>query len=107
MNARIVLEFPQVPEAKEIEQLIALAEKFNGVMVESSNALKSKQKQDDIPNRQTVSVIGAKMPSLHLGLEKFPQNLNNYIVTREHLDAIARVFEDEPSAEVLCEMLTT
>ena len=63
MNARIVLEFPQAPEAKEIELLVALA-------------------------------------------EKFPPNIDAYTVTLEHLDAIARVFEDEPTAAELCEMLT-
>ncbi len=107
MSARIVLEFPQAPEAQALEQLIALAEKMNGVVVEPSKALKSEQKQDNLSNSQTTSVMGVKMPSLLLGIEKFPRNLEAYIITPEHLDEIARVFEDEPSAEVLCELLTT
>ena len=106
MNARIVLEFPQEPEAKEIELLVVLAEKFNGVMVESPDADEAGQKQDEFSNRQTASIVDARMPSLHLGLENFPQNLDAFAVKSEDINAIARIFEDEIYAEELCEMLT-
>ncbi len=106
MNARIVLEFPQAPEAKEIELLVALAGKFNGVMIESSNASKSGQRQDDLSNIQAASLKGARTPSLHLGIDNFPQDLGAYAVTPEQLNAIANIFDDEPSAEALCELLT-
>ena len=46
------------------------------------------------------------LPALKLGFEKFPQNLRPFAVTTAQMEALANVFEDEPSAEVLCEMLT-
>ena len=118
MTARIVLEFPQVPEAKDLALLIALAEKFNAVVVEIPEVSKIEKKPSKRKKQNgTLNVSGtrsdeqpsskdAKFPSLHLGFEKFPQNLDAFAIKPEQLNALAKIFEDEPDAEVLCEMLT-
>lgn len=113
MAARIVLEFSQVPEAKDLALLIALAEKFNAVVVEIPENFKAGKKPGKRkkpngqlnasgagPDRQSSSK-DTKLPSLHLDFEKFPQNLEAFAVKPEQLDALAKIFEDEPSAEAL------
>jgi|APTNR8051073442_1049403.scaffolds.fasta_scaffold05587_3 hypothetical protein len=37
--------------------------------------------------------------------EKFPEDLSSYAVQEKDMDALAKIFEDEPSAEELCKML--
>lgn len=117
MTTRIVLEFQQPPEAKDLALLIALAEKFNASVVEIPDVTKSQPKHTKQQGKNGKANLsnshhekeppnGAKLPSLNLGFEKFPGNLDSFAVKPEQIDAFAKIFEDEPSAEVLCEMLT-
>ena len=45
-----------------------------------------------------------KLP-LILNGEKFPKNLEDFAIQPEQLNALAQLFENEPSAEELCKML--
>ena len=40
------------------------------------------------------------------GIEKFPKDLAPYAIQQEQLEALRELFENEPSAEELCKMLT-
>lgn len=117
MTTRIVLEFQQPLEAKDLALLVALAEKFNASVVEipdvfTTHPKRAKQQGKNgksnlsTPRPEPETPNGAKLPSLNIGFEKFPNDLDFFAVKPEQLDALAKIFEDEPPAEVLCEMLT-
>ncbi len=55
------------------------------------------------PNQKVLN--GTQPPVLNFGLKKFPTNLDAFAVTPVFLNALAEIFEDEPSAEEICEML--
>ena len=42
---------------------------------------------------------------LTLNGEKFPKNLEDFAIQPKQLNALAQLFENEPSAEELCKML--
>ena len=117
MSTRIVLEFQHPLEAKDLAQLVALAEKLNASVVEVPNVLEthgkrtkqqSKGKQSKLSDShpQPEKLNGSKLPILNLGFEKFPDNLDAFKVNPERLEALSQIFKDEPTAEELCEMLT-
>jgi len=39
--------------------------------------------------------------------DKFPEDLSSYAVQEKDMDALAKIFEGEPSAEELCKMLNS
>ncbi|MDZ4683045.1 MAG: hypothetical protein SH848_02925 [Saprospiraceae bacterium] len=45
-------------------------------------------------------------PQVSWNWEKFPEDLSAYTVTEKDLDALVAIFEEEPSAEDLCKILT-
>ncbi len=108
MAARIILEFLQIPEAKDLALLIALAEKFNARVVKIPDLSKSGKKtaKRKVPSnsnsaRPEDTSTESTLPSLRLDFEKFPQNLNSFAIKPEQLDALAKIFEDELDAETL------
>jgi hypothetical protein len=113
MTNRIVLEFSQSPDPKDVALLIALAAKFNAVAVELPGALSSKKtgqnegKSVRPEGQNPYKTFKAVTPALNLGFEKFPQNLAVYAVKQEQLDALVLLFEDEAGAETLSKLLTS
>jgi hypothetical protein len=89
MTARITLEFEDMPEAKELALVVSLAKKINAKIVGLTG---ENQTLDNAP--------------IQLGFEKFPTELSAFAVSPQQMDALSSNFDDEPSAEELCAMLT-
>lgn len=93
MTARILLEFDEMPEAKDLALIVSLAEKINAKVVGLSDKNLPKNGKDSAP--------------IQLGFDKFPTELAAFAVSSETLDAMSSAFDDEPSAEELSAMLTS
>ena len=88
MTARIMLEFEEMPAAKDLALVVSLAEKINAKVVGLSG-------KSFLPNGAPIQ----------LGFEKFPVELSAFAVSPAQMDAISTTFDDEPSAEALCALL--
>lgn len=84
-----MLEFEEMPGANDLELVVSLAEKINAKVIGISG-----------------KSLSSNSAPIQLGFEKFPVELGNFAVSDTQLDAISKTFEDEPSAEELCALLT-
>ena len=94
MTARIILEFEEIPAAKDLAELVSLAEKIHARVVEMPGT-----------STQKSTLDSKNGTPIHLGFEKFPTELGAFAVAPEQMVALSEVFDDEPSAEELCAML--
>ena len=93
MTARIMLEFEEMPEAKDLALIVSLAEKINAKVVGLSG--------------KKLALHGKNSAPIELGFEKFPADLSAFAVSPDMLDAISTTFDEELTAEELCSLLTT
>ena len=84
-----MLEFEEMPAAKDLALVVSLAEKINAKVVGLSG-----------------ECLTANDAPIQLGFERFPVELGAYAVSDTQMDAISKTFDDEPSAEELCALLT-
>ncbi len=88
-----MLEFEEMPAANDLALIVSLAEKINARVVGLSD--------------KNLPINSKNGPSIQLGFDKFPTELEAFAVSAETLDTMASAFDDELSAEELSALLTS
>ncbi len=90
-SKRIILEFDQAPDHKDLQVLLDLAKKLKAVVVQD----KGSSTAPDTKGWEPLST----------GIAKVPNDISSLAVKEADLTPLVEFFSDELSAEELCKML--
>jgi hypothetical protein len=90
-SKRIILEFDQAPNNKDLQVLFDLAKKLKAVVLQDKDTSAASDTKGWEP--------------LTLGIAKVPADISSLAVKEADLTPLIEFFSDELSAEELCKML--